>query len=119
MDAADYEPGKVRHIDHEIGTDLFGDCGKLLEVESSRIGTVSSHNHLRLFTPRYFGNLVVVEDLGLVVDEVGDEVVDLAAEVDGRTVCQVPPLIEGHAQDRVARLQECRVHRHVGVGTAV
>ena len=64
-------------------------------------------------------HLVVVDALGLAVDAVGDEVVEAAAEVDRRPVGEVPALVEAHAHDLVAGLEQREVGGHVGVGARV
>ena len=60
-----------------------------------------------------------VDQAGLVVDVVGDHVVELAGEVDLHAVGQVAAVGQVQAQDRVAGLEQ-REHRgRVGLGARV
>ncbi len=58
---------------------------------------------------------VVVDELGLRVEAVGDDVEPFAADVDRRTVRQVSAVGEVHAEDRVARLQRGQEDSLVGL----
>ena len=64
-------------------------------------------------------HFVVVEGLGVAVDAVRHEVVELPAEVHRRPVREVAALVETHPHDLVARLEQREEGRHVRVGTRV
>ncbi len=64
-------------------------------------------------------HLVEVDQLRLRVEPVGHDVVELAGEVDRRAVGEVSALVETHAQDGVAGVEQRQVGRHVGLGAAV
>ena len=62
---------------------------------------------------------LVVVDLAGLVDAVGDDVVQLAGEVDGGAVGQVTAVGQVHAEHGVARLQQGHVDGAVGLGAGV
>src|SRR5205085_10048856 len=65
------------------------------------------------------GDLVVVEALVALGHAVGDELEEAAAEVDRRAVGEVAALVELHAHELVAGLEQREVDGHVGGGPRV
>ena len=84
-----------------------------LEVDHARVGARADHDHLRLVLVRQPLELVVVDPLVVLAHAVGDDLVELAGEVQRMAVRQVAAVRQVHAEDRVARLQQREIHRHV------
>ena len=97
----------------------MGDLAEALEVERARVGARAGHDHLRLDFGRLLFEGVVVDLLGLLVDAVGGEVVQLAAEVDRRAVGKMAAVGKVHPQDLVAGAQDREVGGHVGLRAGV
>ena len=100
------EAREVGHVDHQLGSDGIGDLAEGGEVELAGIGRPAGDDQLRpvlLGEPR---DLVHVDQQALAVDVVGDRVVELAREVELHPVRQVPAVVEGEAEEGVARLHQ-------------
>src|SRR5207244_5598937 len=82
--APDDEAGDVRRVDQEQRAGLVGDLAEGGEVDDPRVRGRAGDDHLRALAHGEVANPVVVERLGLVVDAVGDEVVEPTAAVDRR-----------------------------------
>ena len=119
MRAAGDQAGDVRGVDEQQRADLVGDGAERLEVDDARIRGGARDDQARPLAHGEVADLVVVEHLGRVVDAVRDEVVHAAAEVDRRPVREVAALIEAHAHDLVARLEQRHERGLVGVGARV
>ncbi|OEI67447.1 molybdenum cofactor biosynthesis enzyme [Curtobacterium sp. ER1/6] len=96
------EPGEVRHVDPERGTDLVGDLAELREVELARVRRPAGDEDLRLVLDRLRADVVVVDLEGLRVDAVRHGVVDAAGEVELHAVGQVAAVGELETEDGVA-----------------
>ncbi len=83
MRSGRYEPGDVRHVDHQVGTDRIGDLAEPLEVECARVSARAGDDHLGTGLLGDPGDLVVVDHLSLGVQPVGHDVVEFAREVHG------------------------------------
>ena len=88
-------------------------------VDDPGVGGGAGHDGLGPVLPGQVADLVVVEALVALADPVGHEVVEPAAEVHRRAVGEVAALVEAHAEDGVARLEQGQVGGHVGVGAGV
>ena len=119
VDARGDEPGDVRHVDHEDGAHLVGDLAEASEVDGARVGRVARDDDLRPPLAGNRGDDLVVELLGLGVETVRGEVIELRGEVDLAAVCEVPALVEAEAHDVVAGRQQGSVRLHVGAGARV
>jgi hypothetical protein len=109
----------VGRVEHEQRADLVRDLAERLGVDDPRVGGGAGHDDLRAVLAGEVPDLVEVDPLVARRDAVADEPVQLPAGVDRRAVGEVPALVEAHAEDGVARLQEGEVHGHVGVGPGV
>jgi hypothetical protein len=112
------QAGVVRHVDPEDRADFLGDLGEALEVDAQRVGRGAGDDDLRLVLTRQRFHLVVI-DLFLLVEAVGDDVEPLARHVQRHAVRQVAAFGQAHAHDRVARLGEGHQHGLVGLRTGV
>ena len=113
------EPGDVGHVAEEQRADLVRDRAKALGLDRARVGGGAADDQLRpvlLGQPPY---LVEVDEAGLAVDAVADDVVELPREVDLEPVREVAAVVEPHGEDRVAGLEAAEVHGHVRLGARV
>ena len=109
------QAGDVRGVDDEEGIDLVGDRTERGEVDGPGVGGGPGDDRLGALSLGEVADHVIVQGLALVIDAIGDEVVDAAAEVDRGAVGQVPALIQTHPHELVAGREQGEVHRHVGV----
>ena len=96
-----------------------GDGGDAREVDHARVGAGADHDHLRLVLVGEPLQLLVVDPLVVLADAVGDDLVELAGEVQRVAVREVAAVGEVHAEHRVARLDSGEVDRHVGLRARV
>ena len=101
------------------GAHLVADLAHAPEVDMARVGRKADHDELRPVLAGDLGHRVVVEQLGLAVHTVGDDVVQLAGKRQPMAVRQMPTVGQIHPHDRVAGLQGGEVHAHVGLRAAV
>ena len=113
------QPRDVGRVDEQQRVDLVGDRAERLEVDDARVRGGPRDDQARPLAHCEVADLVVVEHLGLVVDAVRHEVVHAAAEVHGRTVGEVPTLVEPHSHHLVARLEQRHERGLVRVGARV
>ena len=106
-------------VGEEERADGIGDLAEARIIDRARISARSDGDHFGLFARSDFLNFVVIDALRFRIDAVGDEAVQLAGEILGRAVRQMPAVAEVHAQHRVAGLEEREVHGHVGLRTGV
>ena len=92
---------------------------KAAKSQSRGYAVAPGHDHLRPMLARQRAHLVHVDQVGLAVDVVRDEVVVLAGEVDRRAVGQVAALVEPEAEHGVAALQQRVEDGHVGLRAGV
>ena len=119
MYACGDESCDVRHVDHEIGTDAVRDLAELLEVDEARIGARSGKDEARLVLLRKLGDLVVVDEAGVLVHGVRHDVEVLTRNIDRTAVREVSAVRKAHAEHGVARLKQREESRKVGVRAAV
>ena len=108
----------MRHVDHEVGADLFRHLGEAFEVDAQRVGGGAGDDQLRLLLARQPFHLVVV-DLFLVVQAVGNHVEPFAGHVERHAVGQVAAFGQRHAHDGVARFQHRKEHALVRLRAGV
>ena len=96
------EAGEVRHVGPQIRADLVGDGAERLEVEGARVGGPAGDEHLRALGQGLLTDAVHVDAVGLRVDLVGDDVVELAGEVELHAVGEVTTVRQGQTHDLVA-----------------
>ena len=119
MDAARDEAGDVGHVDEEDGVDLVGDGAEAGPIDGAGVGAVAGDDELGAVLLGERLDLLVVDELGVRVDAVGDDVVVLAGEVDGAAVGEVAAVVKAHAHEGLAGLHEGGVDGDVGLGAGV
>ena len=119
MYACGDKPCDVSHVDHEIGADAVRDLAEPLEVDEARIGARSGKDEARLVLLSKLGDLVVVDEAGILVHGVRHDVEVLARNVDRAAVREVSAVRKAHAEHGVARLKQREESRKVCVRAAV
>ena len=117
--AAGDEAGNVGHVHHEQRAHGIGDGAEAGEVQHPRVAAATGDDELGVV---FFGqplHLVVVDGLGIAVNAVGHEVVEVAGEVDAGAVGEVAAHVQLHTEHGVAGFQDGEVGGHVGLGAAV
>ena len=114
MNVRRHEPGDVSHIHQQVRARLVGDLPEAVEVYGARIGAGAGDDHARLLPHRYLPHLVVVYK-PVFPDTIVDEVIHPAAEVELHAVREMPAVREIHRENLLARLQQRRVGRFVGL----
>ena len=93
-----HEPGDVCHVHHQQTADRVGDVRDAFVVDKSGVGAAPGDNQLRPMLPSQFLEFVVVDELRLLVQAIGDKPVKFAHEIGGGTVGEVPTVIEPHTK---------------------
>ncbi len=107
------------HVDHQVGADRIGDLPEAREVEMTRVGRPAGDDHLRPVRLGELLDLVHVDQRGLAVDVVGDDVVQPPGDVDLHPVREVAAVGELEPHERVARGEQRVVDGRVGLGAGV
>ena len=84
------------HVHHEECTDLLTDLAELFEINESGVGAGAGENQLRLVFTRQFGNLVIIDALGVAGDAVVDDLEVLARKVEPHAVRQMSAVGQVH-----------------------
>ena len=84
-----------------------------LGIDFARISASPANDHLRLVLKRQFLDLVHVDTAVFFADPVMNEVVQLAREIDGGAVRQVPAMRKVHRQNGVAGLKHRHINGHI------
>ena len=114
-----YQARVVRNIRHQQRADAVGDRAKALPVDRERIRGRARDYHLRPVFARESLDLIVIDRFGRGIEPVGHGMVNLAARIDRRAMCQMAAVRERHAEERVAGFEQCRIHREVGLRSGV
>ena len=107
------------HIDHEVSTDTVGNGAKAREINQPGICAVPRDDYLRRVLLRQPSYLIVIDGLRFPVNAIGNEVIQPARKVDLGPVSQMAAVVKLHAHHGVARLQQRKIHCHIGLGSAV
>ena len=113
MLARRHKPRDMGHVDHQIGADFVSDGAQPREVDDARIRAGARQNQFRLVVDGQLFNRVVVQRFRFGIDAVADEIIRRAGEIHLEAMGQMAAVGEAHRQNRVARLQQRHVGRHV------
>ena len=119
MLAGRHQPREVRHVHDEVGAHRVGDLAEAHEVELARVGRPAGEQQLGLVLLRQARDLVHVEPGVLPAHAVRDDVVQPPREVELHAVREVAAVVELHAHDPVARLEQRVVDGRVGLRAGV
>ena len=115
MVAGGYQSRDVGHVHHQQCAAGVGDFPQEIEADFPAVGGRASHDELGANLQRQRLHLVIVDIAGFLVHAVGDEVVQLAGEIDRGSVGQMPAVGQVHPQHCVAGLQQGEIRRLVGL----
>jgi hypothetical protein len=113
VDAGGDQAGDVRHVHHEVRADGIGDASEALPVDDAGIRREAGDDHARPMLLRELLDAHVVDLAGVRIEPVLHSLEQLAGEIHLRAVRQVPAVIEAHAEDRVAGIDQRQVRRGV------
>lgn len=113
------QAGVVGHVGQEFGSAVAGDLRELAVWNLAGISTGAGHDQLRLVLMGQLRHLIEIDAMRLRVDAVGDEVVELAGNIEVHAVGQVSTLCQIKPEHGIPRLEARDVHGRVGLGTAV
>ena len=119
MQVGGHEAGHMGHVHHQSCADRVGDLAQTGIVEPARVGASTRHDQLRLVLQGQGCHLLVVDPLGVRMDAVVHEMIQLAAEVKGGAVGQMAAVIKFQCQHRVARINGGEIGRGVSLGAGV
>src|SRR5690606_27696894 len=80
VDTGGNQASDVRHVDHQVGTDLVGNRAETREIQHLRVGGEAGNDHLRLVLDGQTLDFVIVDQAGFRVQAVLHRVVGLAGE---------------------------------------
>ncbi len=113
------QSGRVRHVGHQERADFARYLAERLVVDVPAVCRRSYSDHLRPVLLCHLAHRVVVDQPGLRIDSIGDEVVELAGEVDRRSMGKMAAVRQIHAEHCIAMLNEREVDSHVRRGAGV
>ena len=102
----------MRHIYHKHSANLVAHLPETLKINRSGIGTRTCDNHLGLTLQCQPAHVVVIKK-AIVIHAIGNHMEILSRHVDRRTVREMSAVVEVHAHNRVARLQDCKLYCHI------
>ena len=111
--------GGMGHVHHQDGTHPVGDRAHPGIVPFAGIGGGPADDQFRPGFDGHALHLVVIDEAGLLVEAIGDGLVEDAGGVDGRTVGQVTAVGEVEAHERVSRAEDGHFDRQVGLGAGM
>ena len=103
MEPCGHQSCNVGHVHHQVRAAFVRHLTEPFKVDGAAVGAGACDDELRLRLHGLFLQLVIV-DVALVVDAVGNNVEIEAGKVHRASVGQVPAVIQVHAHDRVAWL---------------
>ena len=109
------QPGEMRHIDHEQGTDIIGNSAEAGEIDDARIGGATGDNQLRLMLFGQRLDLIIVDQMVFAAHAILHGVEPFARHRRRRAVGQVTARVQAHAEDGRAGLGQRQHHRAIGL----
>jgi len=106
MRAARHKPGKMRHIDHEIGAYRIGNGAETGKVPMARISGAARDNQLGFMLLREPLDRLHVDQMIVRAHAIGDGLEPFARKIDRRTMGQMSARREIEPQKDIARLQQ-------------
>ena len=119
MGAAGDEAGEVRHVDHEVGTDLVGDLAEDAEVDDAGIGGAAGDDELRAMLLGELAHLVDVDPMVVAAHAVGHWLEPFARHVHRRAMREMAAGGEVEPKEGVAGLQQGHEGCRIGGGAGV
>ncbi len=119
MRPARHQPGKMRHIDHQIRAHLIGNRAEAGKVDLARNGRAAGNDQLGVMFQRQRLDLIVVDQVVLRPHPVLHRMKPLARLVRGRPMRQVPARGQIHPQNGVTRLDQRVEHALIGLAAGI
>ena len=119
MHPAGHQPGKMRHIHHQICPDLIGNLTKALKINLSRISRPSGNNQLWLILARQPFHLFIINQPAVPTHTIGHRIKPLSRKRNLCPVGQMTAGIQRHSQNRIMRLQQRHIHSGIGLRTGM
>jgi len=113
MQPGHHQSGDVGHVHDQARPHLLRDRREPREVDDPRVGARARHDDPRPVLPRERFQLLVVDAPVLGAHAVLDRLPQLPGVGDRMPVREVAAVRQAHAQERVARLRDRQVGRHV------
>ena len=113
------QTGDVSHINHKYGADFVGNIRKDLEINRSGVSGRTGDQQLGLILLRHIPNLVIIDQAGLVIDIIRNNIIVLTGNISRTAVRQMAAVCKAHTHQRIAGLQERQFHSHIGLSTGM
>ena len=107
------QTGDMRHIHHQVSTAGVSNFSEFGKVNRPRISGSTGDNQFGFMLHCQLHQFGVVDTAGLPVDAIGDDVEVFTGDVDLGAVGQMSTFVQVHAEDGVARFQQCEIDRNV------
>src|SRR5437660_2955075 len=109
----------VRHIDQQQRSTGISDGAHSLKVKDARICAPSPDNELWFFAHRDLLKIVVVDSFRILAHSVGDDLVQLAGEIQFVAVREMPAMGKVESQNGILRLQYGGIGGGIGLRSRV
>jgi hypothetical protein len=119
VQARGHEARDVRHVDEQIGADRIGNLAEFLEIEVTRIGGEARNDHLGFFGQCLSRERVVVDLAVVRTNAVLHGPEEFSGEVHLGAVREMAAVIEAHAEDGVARVDQREIGRGIRLRTGM
>src|SRR5262249_35813434 len=90
-----------------------------LKLDRARIRAGADDDQFWLVFARQSGEFLVVDDFGILVNAIRNDLVILARKIQRMTVSEMPTVRQIHAENGVAGLQDGEIYRHVGLAAGM
>ena len=110
---------EVRHVDEVERADFVRNLPHARKINNSRIRAAAADDQLGMLALGDLFEIVVVDRLGFFGHAVRNDLVGLAGKIQMMPVREMPAMRQVQAENRVARLQDRRIRRHVGLRPGV
>ena len=114
-----HDTGDMGHIYHHQRTDFITDLTNAGKINNAWISAGASHDKLRLASNGFGLHGIVIDGFGFRINAVFFKMIELAAEVDRRTMGEMAAMAEVHAQHGIPRFEHSLISGEVCLGTAV
>ena len=109
------QPCNVRDVYQKIGPHRLGNLLEPGEVQDSRVGAGSDHDHPRTAFLSDALNRIVVDHFCLSVHAVKEGAKEGTGKIHAAAVSEMSSLRQIHAKDHVTGFQDRQVRRHIGL----
>ena len=115
MQTGGHKSGDMGHIDNELGPHFVGRLAESSEIDDTRIGAGSGHNHGGFMLPGHFFHLLVIDAPRFALHTVKNHLKQASRKIDRAAVRKVSAVGKIHTQNGIAGLQVGKVGGHIGL----